>query len=99
MVDVVIPVADWALLLPWGKFSRVNTPEVTHVDIKATSMSKVASTALATMDHPGLRSVNYAMHEKDDIESFFVCNAVKLDDVAILSLARVTRMFIPSFFD
>ena len=99
MIDVVIPVAYCALLLPWGKFSWVDTPEITHVDIKAASVSKVACTALATMDNPGLCRVNYAMHKQDDIESFFVCNAIKLDYVAILCLARVTRVFIPSFFD
>lgn len=99
MFNIVVPVGAPAFLLPRCQLARVDTSEVAHVDVEAELMGQVGSAVLAAMDHPCLRGVENAVHEKDDIQSVTISNPIKVNDVAILSFTLVARVLVAYTFN
>ena len=93
VVNVVVPVADVALLFPWSQLARVHSPEVPHEHIVAQLMCEIRSAFVSTMDNPCLCIIQYTMLKVDDVQRSFVCHSMELDQVTILCFALVLLVF------
>ena len=99
VIDIVVPVAHPALLLPSRQLSWIDPPEVTHVDIEARPVGQVSCTSITTMHDPGLPGVDHTVHEKYNIERTLVLYPIELNQVPVLSFALIPRMLVTRGFN